>query len=368
MNAEILKDNLTQNFDKEECLENVRSLLNSSSIASGSELDAVIDKLNSSGIDPRGLTINGLDIGYNLTPEDEQPQISEEDINSSIMQATDSSLQVYLRDVSELTKIYGFLSREREIELAKKIKKGDKEAKAELVNANLRLVIHNAFKYNSKGVSIDDLIQEGNVGLCTAAEKFDPSKGFRFSTYATWWILQKIRKLIMTKNSVIKIPPHVIYKARTIKKVTEEFKTKYNRLPSKQELSDITGIPMKTIETALNIPKNIVNIEAQIDDSNSLTYGEVVHDESEKTVDEIVSDNMLAKELAAQMAKLSPKERLLIQKYYFEGKSMQEIGVEVGRTRESVRQNIVKAREKLKVPELEKFLQSKELEESEFGN
>lgn len=366
MNAEILKDNLTQNFDREECLENVKSLLNSSSIASGSELDAVIDKLNSSGIDPRGLTINGLDIGYELQTENEQPQINEDDMNLSIMQATDSSLQVYLRDVSELAKTYGFLSREREVELAKRIKKGDKEAKAELVNANLRLVIHNAFKYNSKGVGIDDLIQEGNEGLCTAAEKFDPNKGFRFSTYATWWILQKIRKLIMTKNSVIKIPPHVFYKARTLNKATEEFKSKYKRLPTKEELAEITGFPLKTVITTLNIPKNIVNIEAQIDDSNSLTYGEVVHDESEKTVDEIVSDNMLAKELATQMAKLSPKERLLIQKYYFEGKSMQEIGEEVGRTRESVRQNIVKAREKLKVPELEKFLQSKELEELNF--
>lgn len=317
----------TEYIYNEDELKNARSLFRASSIADENDLGFLIDKLNSTGVDPDLLNLSDFELdGVENEGKDESTDSDIDILSSSVK---DTAVRLYLRDVGEITKKYGLLPRDKEIELAKRSQKGDFEARDILISSNLRLVIKFAKKFSRQGVAVEDLIQEGNLGLCIAADKYDYRKGFKFSTYATWWILQKIRKLIVTKYNVITVPTHVYYKAKTLKKATEKFKKENNRSPSKEELSEITGISLKTINSVLKIPSTIISLENHIDGDNSSSFSELLSDPGEKSLEDSVSDDILRKKISDKLYLLSDKERRVIVEHFFNGKKLQQIGDEM---------------------------------------
>ena len=327
-------------------IKNIQGLLNASSIVGDEDLDLVIDKLSISDINPDQLTAE--EIAFNDGDSKEKNKNEEEkdvgscNIEDSIEElsgyVSDSSVKLYLKDVSYTVKRYGLLSKEEEEKLAKRIKKGDNEAKQILISSNLRLVISMAKKFANKGVAIEDLIQEGNLGLCIAAEKYDLKKGFRFSTYATWWILQRIRKLIVMKYNVINVPPHVYYKSKAIQKAKAFFIEKNDREPTIQEISEITGFPIRTIKNVMNMPQKTIDIDAKINDSGQTTFGDIIPDREEKDLHTVAENDIMSEQLREKISGLKEREQIVLKKYFFEGKSLAQIGIEMDYSRERVRQ------------------------------
>lgn len=324
------------NYDERQIID-IQSLFNASNIADDNDLPDLIDRLNKTGIDPSLLTLKDFGL-EGLTDNGNEDTTIEEDIDILSNKCQDSTLQLYLKDVRDITKQYGLLSREQEIELAKKIKKGNNSAKQTLINSNLRLVIKYAKKFCGQGVAAEDLIQEGNLGLCMAADKYDYKKGFRFSTYATWWILQRIRRLMVSRYNIISVPTHVYYKAKTISNVIAEFQLEHGRTPTTQEIAEITKLPIRTIETTMKVPSHMINIESNIDNDCNTTFGDILSDPNEKNIEDTVANNLIKDNIKDKLYLLSEREREVVEKYFFQGKSLQEIGNEMGRTRERIRQ------------------------------
>ena len=295
---------------------NENNILLSAALLDDSDADIFIDKLSSENVPPDNF--NNKDDNY--TPDEDEIPYGEVD-----------SLKTYLRDVSEIVKKTNLLTAEEERELAKKAQDGDKKALEKIIHANLRLVIRNAFKNKNKGVPVLDLIQEGNMGLLIAIEKFDINKKYRFSTYSTWWILQRIKKAIIEKESDIRIPPHMVYKVRKIGNIVSNFKTQYNRIPSINELISLSGFSKKTIQSILSVPKVTISLETNIDDDSNSTWADVVGNESDLSLAEICERNHNAQIINNQIdLTLTDKEKTVIRKYYYEHKSLEQIGRELG--------------------------------------
>lgn len=312
--------------------EELKELFGVATVIDENELPDVIEQLSSLEENPELLTD---DIFYDDSFENKDSEFDENDEDSLDFESllknkkTDSSLAVYIKDVIELSKYYPILSREEETELAKKIKEGSKYAKEKLINSNLRLVIYNARKYINKGVSLADLIQEGNEGLCLAAEKFDYTKNFRFSTYATWWILQRIRRAVLEKDGIVRVPPHVYYKAKKINEATEKYKKKHgNKSPSYAELAMLTGLSLRTVKNIVNIPDCTTSLNAPVDSDNDTILSEIIADNN-KTVEEIVDESIMVEKLDEALSCLTDREKYVIINYYRKNKSLQEIGTEL---------------------------------------
>src|SRR5574344_1522730 len=290
----------------------------------------------------------------NDEPEDEdlilsvdKPKYSE---NVSSINA-DDSVNIYLQQIGKIP----LLTAEEELEVAKKIKEeNDEKSKVVLINANLRLVVSIAKKYIGRGLSFLDLIQEGNMGLMKAAEKFDYAKGYKFSTYATWWIQQSITRAIADKSRIIRLPVHMIETLSKIKKVTMDLTTETGQVPSKEEIAYRVGIPVNKLTGLIKAAQSTVSIEAPAtakDESSKL--GDFIIDESTISPDSRVSQENLFVEIQKMLNQLSPKERdVLIMRYGLNDdgnrKPLEEIGSRYGVSRERIRQIENRAISKLK--------------------
>ena len=277
----------------------------------------------------------------------EEPKTAE---NASSVSA-DDSVKIYLQQIGKIP----LLSAEQELEVAKKIKeKNDDEAKETLVNANLRLVVSIAKKYIGRGLSFLDLIQEGNMGLMKAAEKFDYAKGYKFSTYATWWIQQSITRAIADKSRIIRLPVHMIETLSKIKKVTVDLTTESGKVPSKEEIAYRVGIPVSKLTSLIKAAQSTISIETPAtakDESSKL--GDFIVDESTMSPDSRVSQENLFEDIQKMLNQLSPKERdVLIMRYGLNDdgnrKTIEEIGSRYGVSRERIRQIENRAISKLK--------------------
>ena len=290
----------------------------------------------------------------NEEPEDEDLLLSVEEPktaeNASSVSA-DDSVKIYLQQIGKIP----LLSAEQELEVAKKIKeKNDDEAKETLVNANLRLVVSIAKKYIGRGLSFLDLIQEGNMGLMKAAEKFDYAKGYKFSTYATWWIQQSITRAIADKSRIIRLPVHMIETLSKIKKVTVDLTTESGKVPSKEEIAYRVGIPVSNLTSLITAAQSTISIETPAtakDESSKL--GDFIVDESTMSPDSRVSQENLFEDIQKMLNQLSPKERdVLIMRYGLNDdgnrKTLEEIGSRYGVSRERIRQIENRAISKLK--------------------
>ena len=276
-------------------------------------------------------------------------------------------IQSYLSTIGEID----LLTAEKESELAKRIASGEQQARAELIEANLRLVVSIAKRYTGHGLSFLDLIEEGNLGLIRAVEKFDYRKGFRFSTYATWWIRQAITRALADQSRLIRVPVHMVESINRIERVTKELIQELGREPTYREIAKNTGIPEKKIAKYLRLAQQPLSLEMPVGDEEESRLENFIEDNKNPTP-ETESVNIYYKEqLEKVLEKLIPREREILKyRMGLEGEyphTLEEVGTIFGVTRERIRQVEAKAKRKLSnyLKEIEKEEQRQEEERRE---
>lgn len=282
-------------------------------------------------------------------PEDEEEV--EEVVVEKETSSSDDAVKIYLQQIGRIP----LLTAEEELEIAKQIKENNsKKAKEELVNANLRLVVSIAKKYIGRGLSFLDLIQEGNMGLIKAAEKFDYVKGYKFSTYATWWIQQAITRGIADKSRTIRLPVHMIETIGKIRKATYDLTNELNRKPTKEEIAERLDIPLSKLRAVMKSAQSTISLETPLNKKEETTrIGDFLIDNSSTSPDTKVIQENLFTEIRKILSQLSPKERdVLIMRFGLDDdgnkKTLEEIGSRYGVSRERIRQIENRAISKLK--------------------
>ncbi len=263
--------------------------------------------------------------------------------------SADDSVKIYLQQIGRVK----LLNTEEEINLGRKIAEGDDKAKAMLVKANLRLVVSIAKKYIGRGLSFLDLIQEGNLGLIRAAEKFDYKRGFKFSTYATWWIQQSITRGIADKSRTIRLPVHMIETIGRLKKVTRDMSLELNRTPTREELAGRMGISLAKLRLVLKATQSTISLETPLHTKDEASkIGDFLVDESIEAPDTRVSQENLSEELEQILDSLRPRERDVLKLRFGlndgNKRTLEEIGQLFGVSRERVRQIETRALNKLR--------------------
>jgi RNA polymerase primary sigma factor len=260
-----------------------------------------------------------------------------EDLLSPELTETDDSLQLFLNDASR----YRLLTPAEEIELAKRIERGDAEAKARMINANLRLVVSIAKRFQGHELALLDLIQEGVLGLIRAVEKFDWRKGFRFSTYATWWIRQGVERGIQTKARAIRLPVNVLERQRRMAKVERELIRALGRDPSDDEIAERLGVPVRHVRQARQASRTVTSLDRPVGEDGETAFGELMPSERPAPEEEVETSRR-ATILRRAVADLPDREReVLILRYGMDGGEpapLREIGRRLGITQERVRQ------------------------------
>ncbi len=303
-------------------------------------------------ISDEGIDFSSIDTLENLDDDDENISIEEPKTQESLNSVnSDDSVRIYLQQIGKIP----LLSAEEELEVAKQIYETQSEiARKVLINANLRLVVSIAKKYIGRGLSFLELIKEGNMGLIRATEKFDYTKGYKFSTYATWWIQQSITRAIADKARIIRLPIHLIESINKIKKATIDLTTELGRIPVKQEIADKLGISVSKLTSIIKSTQSTISIDTptgQKDDSNKII--DYIVDESTLAPESRVSQESLLDDIKIMLEQLSPKERdILILRFGLNNdgnkKTLDEIGSIYGVSRERIRQIENRAISKLK--------------------
>jgi RNA polymerase primary sigma factor len=258
-------------------------------------------------------------------------------VNGDLVSATTDALQLFLNEAGR----YKLLTAEEEVELAKRIERGDKAAKDLMINSNLRLVVSIAKRYQGHGLSLLDLIQEGIIGLIRAVEKFDYRKGFKFSTYATWWIRQAVQRGVANKSRTIRIPVHIIEREQKIARAERELVAQLGRQPTESELAKAAKLPVKQVREVKSAARAVTSLDRPIGEDDSGAFGDLFasdHPHTEEEVEISLREETLRKALEG----LPPREQLVIQLRYglggHEPQSLEAIGKRLGVTRERVRQ------------------------------
>jgi len=311
----------------------------------------------------------GLDVGLNDDLEDETLLTDDEvDDDREAPDSTSDPVKLYLQEIGRIP----LLTREQEVELAKRVAAGDKAARDALISANLRLVVSIAKKYIGRGLSFLDLIQEGNLGLMKAVEKFDWTKGYKFSTYATWWIRQAITRAIADQARTIRIPVHMIETVRELQRVKKELIQEKGEVPDPETLAQELGMPLEKVKRVENVSQFTSSLERPIGEDEEDSLGDLIPDEHAPSPTKEAYKQFMMEELEKALSQLSPREReILILRYGIKDghpRTLKEVAGEFNITRERVRQIELKALDKLKHPtrkeELKKFrqlLQSEDL-------
>jgi len=267
-------------------------------------------------------------------------------------------IKMYLKEIGKIS----LLTPSRERELARRAQKGDPKAKEELITANLRLVVSIAKRYIGRGLTFLDLIQEGNIGLIKAVEKFDWKKGYKFSTYATWWIRQAITRAIADQARTIRVPVHMVETINKLNKVIREHLQDHGEYPTIEELGKITGKTPEKIEEILAASKETVSLESPISGDEESTMGDFIHDDSLEQPEEAAMKMLLREQIDQILDTLSPREAMVLKMRYglLDGKTktLEEVGQFFNVTRERIRQIEVKALRKLRHPSRSKQLKA----------
>lgn len=262
----------------------------------------------------------------------------------------DNSIKIYMREMGQ----FSMLSADEEVKLAHRIAEGDQFAKNELVEANLRLVVSLARHYQGCGLSYQDLIQEGNIGLIKAAEKFDVSKGFRFSTYASWWIKQALSRAIADQSRTIRIPVHMTENINKFKKTERELLSKLNREPKVKEIADAMGISEKQAKEIQSYIVEPTSLDIQVGDDDDTTIGSFIEDTHFVNPESAYIKESNGDVVNAVLDTLSDREANILRlRFGIGGKkamTLEEVGKEYGLTRERIRQIEAKALRKLRHP------------------
>jgi RNA polymerase primary sigma factor len=265
--------------------------------------------------------------------------------------ASDDSVRLYLREIGKIS----LLTSEEELELAQRVVAGDKKAKDKMAEANMRLVVSIAKRYSGRGLDFLDLIQEGNTGLLRAVEKFDPDKGFKFSTYATWWIRQAITRAIADQARTIRIPVHMVETINKLLRTQRRMTQELNREPTIDELAVELEMEPAKVEYVIKIKQDITSLDAGVgrdgDDEDSV-LGDFVEDDATETPEESATSQLLKEQVQSVLSTLSDREQKIVKMRFGleNGKShtLEEVGREFAVTRERIRQIEAKALAKLR--------------------
>jgi RNA polymerase primary sigma factor len=270
-------------------------------------------------------------------------------VNGDLAVATTDALQLFLNEAGR----YTLLTAAEEVELAKRIERGDDEAKELMINSNLRLVVSIAKKYQGHGLSLLDLIQEGIIGLIRAVEKFDWRKGFKFSTYATWWIRQAVQRGVANKSRTIRIPVHIVERETKMSRAERDLTAKLGRPPTDQEIAKAAKLPLKQVREVRQAARAVTSLDKPVGSESDTTFGDMFAGAGDEPEEE-VTVSLTEEALHSAVAGLPDRERQVITlRYGLNGaedpKSLEEIGRRLGLTRERVRQIEANALERLAV-------------------
>lgn len=319
------------------------------------QIDDIYEKLAGMGIDvvPE---VTGLEPMDEEVIGDEAEEEIEVDLTVPDGIGIDDPVRMYLKEIGRVP----LLTATEEIELAKRMETGDEEAKRRLAEANLRLVVSIAKRYVGRGLLFLDLIQEGNLGLIKAVEKFDFRKGFKFSTYATWWIRQAITRAIADQARTIRIPVHMVETINKLIRVSRQLLQEFGREPSPEEIAHDMDIPVERVREIMKIAQEPVSLETPIGEEEDSHLGDFIEDQDAPAPAEAASFILLREQLEEVLETLTPREEKVLRLRFGldDGRSrtLEEVGQEFGVTRERIRQIEAKALRKLRHPSRSKKL------------
>ena len=321
------------------------------------QMEKVLEYLDQNNVDVLRITDDDDvdDEEIILTDEDE---VDVENIDLSVPEGVsiEDPVRMYLKEIGKVP----LLSAEEEIELAQRMEEGDQEAKKRLAEANLRLVVSIAKRYVGRGMLFLDLIQEGNLGLIKAVEKFDYRKGYKFSTYATWWIRQAITRAIADQARTIRIPVHMVETINKVIRVSRQLLQELGHDPSPEEISAEMNMPVDKVREILKIAQEPVSLETPIGEEEDSHLGDFIPDEAASEPSEAASFTLLKEQLVDVLGTLTPREEKVLKlRFGIEDgrtRTLEEVGKEFNVTRERIRQIEAKALRKLRHPSRSKKL------------
>ena len=316
-------------------------------------------KLSEEVIDENGVvdataSINEID-GPDIDElAEEEEDLADDDIisGSYVDDISDDSVRMYLREIGKIP----LLTHEEEMVLSRKAVEGDRRAKDKMAEANMRLVVSIAKRYSGRGLDLLDLIQEGNTGLLRAVDKFDPEKGYKFSTYATWWIRQAITRAIADQARTIRIPVHMVETINKLMRTQRRMTQELNREPTTEELAKELDIEPEKVEYVMKIKQDISSLDAGIgrdgEDGEDSTLGDFIEDEDTASPEESAAGQLLKEQVREVLSSLSDREQKIIKmRFGLDGTkshTLEEVGLEFAVTRERIRQIEAKALMKLR--------------------
>ena len=315
------------------------------------QFDKVLETLESLGVE----VVNEMDDDDHSEPISEP---IEEDLDLSVPEgvSVDDPVRMYLKEIGKVP----LLTADEEIEIAKRMEEGDEEAKRKLAEANLRLVVSIAKRYVGRGMLFLDLIQEGNLGLIKAVEKFDYRKGYKFSTYATWWIRQAITRAIADQARTIRIPVHMVETINKLIRVSRQLLQEYGREPQPEEIAKEMQIPVEKVREIIKIAQEPVSLETPIGEEEDSHLGDFIPDDDAPAPADAASFTLMKEQLMSVLDTLTPREEKVLRLRFGlddgRQRTLEEVGKEFNVTRERIRQIEAKALRKLRHPSRSKKL------------
>ncbi len=321
------------------------------------QMDKIFDFLEASGVDVLRITENSaddlmLDDDMDIDGLDDEEEVELDKIDLSVPEGVsiEDPVRMYLKEIGKVP----LLSAEEEIELAKKMEQGDENAKKRLAEANLRLVVSIAKRYVGRGMLFLDLIQEGNLGLIKAVEKFDYRKGYKFSTYATWWIRQAITRAIADQARTIRIPVHMVETINKLIRVSRQLLQELGREPTPEEIAEEMDMPVDRVREILKISQEPVSLETPIGEEEDSHLGDFIQDDNVPVPADAAAVTLLKEQLVEVLGTLTEREQKVLRLRFGlddgRARTLEEVGKEFNVTRERIRQIEAKALRKLRHP------------------
>ena len=321
------------------------------------QMEKVFDFLEASGVDVLRITENSgdellLDNDMDMDGMEDEEEVELDKIDLSVPEGVsiEDPVRMYLKEIGKVS----LLSADEEIELAKRMEKGDEAAKKRLAEANLRLVVSIAKRYVGRGMLFLDLIQEGNLGLIKAVEKFDYRKGYKFSTYATWWIRQAITRAIADQARTIRIPVHMVETINKLIRVSRQLLQELGREPTPEELAEEMDMPVDRVREILKISQEPVSLETPIGEEEDSHLGDFIQDDNVPVPADAAAFTLLKEQLVEVLSTLTDREQKVLRLRFGlddgRARTLEEVGKEFNVTRERIRQIEAKALRKLRHP------------------
>ena len=321
------------------------------------QMEKVFDFLEASGVDVLRITENSgdellLDNDMDMDGMEDEEEVELDKIDLSVPEGVsiEDPVRMYLKEIGKVS----LLSADEEIELAKRMEKGDEAAKKRLAEANLRLVVSMAKRYVGRGMLFLDLIQEGNLGLIKAVEKFDYRKGYKFSTYATWWIRQAITRAIADQARTIRIPVHMVETINKLIRVSRQLLQELGREPTPEEIAEEMDMPVDRVREILKISQEPVSLETPIGEEEDSHLGDFIQDDNVPVPADAAAFTLLKEQLVEVLSTLTDREQKVLRLRFGlddgRARTLEEVGKEFNVTRERIRQIEAKALRKLRHP------------------